>query len=622
MGCLIGAAADKGPDLVLDDAAAGVGGVDVLAVADVDAHVAAVGVREDEVSHGKLVDGGLPVAGGADAVHHGRGAVAVLPAVDVADEAGAVEAAGAGGGVDVGASERCIGRGNAAALGDARAGPRAGAAARGAARGRSAGGVPGGAGLTASGTALLLVARRGAVLLLAGRRGALGGLRVLDCLNRGGDVCGLVGLGGAGRLLGKLGLDLGVQGVVVGLGLVHLGLVGVNLALHVLDGALLACLRVLELALLGLKALLGAQDLGDGLRLLARDAVEVVDAADQVLDARGAEDDVDDALGALLVRRPHAVTQLGLEVPKLGRGLVNLGLLVGDGDGGALQGVRCLLQLALHGRELCAERLELCCGSGEVVGGVCDGRRRGKGREGARSRQGKGEPRRDDTMPEVHETFLSAYVSAWGACPSALSYKATLPQTWQRGPRCSVSTQMQRRSRNLNEAVEVHGGVLLGKGLARLQEGELEDEPKAGDGGAAPLDKAGRRKGGATGGHEVVDDKDPVVGREGVDVHLELVCSVLQGVGLREGLARQLSGLAGGHEAGAELERHGGAQHEAAGLGADDLGDAGVPEVVGDVLYQGLEGLGVAEQRRDVLEDDAGLGVVRNAHDLALVVIA
>ena len=105
-------------------------------------------------------------------------------------------------------------------------------------------------------------------------------------------------------------------------------------------------------------------------------------------------------------------------------------------------------------------------------------------------------------------------------------------------------------------------------------------------------------------------------------MHLELVGSVLQGVGLREGLARQLSGLAGGHEAGTELERHGGAQHEAAGLSADDLGDAGVPEVVGDVLYQGLEGLGIAEQRRDVLEDDAGLGVVRNAHDLALVVIA
>ena len=77
-----------------------------------DCGIAICSYAQSNVFTGNTVTGSdeLSFAGGADAVHHGRGAVAVLPAVDVADEAGAVEAAGAGGAVDVGATQIILGR--------------------------------------------------------------------------------------------------------------------------------------------------------------------------------------------------------------------------------------------------------------------------------------------------------------------------------------------------------------------------------------------------------------------------------------------------------------------------------------------------------------------------------
>ena len=96
---------------------------------------------------------------------------------------------------------------------------------------------------------------------------------------------------------------------------------------------------------------------------------------------------------------------------------------------------------------------------------------------------------------------------------------------------------------------------------------------------------------------------------------LERIGAVFELIAHRDRLARKFSGLARGDEAGAELERDGDAHHEAAGLRADDLRDARVLERLGDGLDGAAHRLGIGEQRRDVLEYDARLGIIRNVDD-------
>ena len=70
-------------------------------------------------------------------------------------------------------------------------------------------------------------------------------------------------------------------------------------------------------------------------------------------------------------------------------------------------------------------------------------------------------------------------------------------------------------------------------------------------------------------------------------MNLQLVGSVLEGVALAVNLTRELAGLTGGNEAAAQAIGDGGAHHEAARLGADDLGDAATRKVVGDRIDDG-----------------------------------
>jgi hypothetical protein len=124
------------------------------------------------------------------------------------------------------------------------------------------------------------------------------------------------------------------------------------------------------------------------------------------------------------------------------------------------------------------------------------------------------------------------------------------------------------------------------------------------------------------GGDEVVDNQNTVIRRESVLVDLELIRAVLECVGLRIDLARKLAGLSCRDKASIEPVGDRGAHEEAAGLSADDLRDALVDEVIGDIVDGCSHALGIGEQRGDVLEDDAWFRIVRNADNQALVIDA
>ena len=74
-----------------------------------------------------------------------------------------------------------------------------------------------------------------------------------------------------------------------------------------------------------------------------------------------------------------------------------------------------------------------------------------------------------------------------------------------------------------------------------------------------------------------------------VAVHLERVDAVLEDVLGRDRVVRELAGLAGGHEARAELARERRAEDEAARLGRDDELDVARPRPVGEALDRRVE---------------------------------
>ena len=100
---------------------------------------------------------------------------------------------------------------------------------------------------------------------------------------------------------------------------------------------------------------------------------------------------------------------------------------------------------------------------------------------------------------------------------------------------------------------------------------------------------------------------------------LELVRAVLEGIALRVHLTWELARLAGGNEPGTKTIGNGSADEKAPRLGADDLVDAHAEKVVDHRVNAGGQAMLVGDERRDVLEDDARLGIVGNVDDEVLV---
>src|SRR6478672_627329 len=113
-------------------------------------------------------------------------------------------------------------------------------------------------------------------------------------------------------------------------------------------------------------------------------------------------------------------------------------------------------------------------------------------------------------------------------------------------------------------------------GVAPVQERQVHQHGESVHDAAAALDQLTGPVGGAAGGQHVVDEQHPVALVDAVLVHLEGRLAVLQRVGHRVRLARELAGLADRDEPGTEGQGHRRGQDEASGLHADDLVDDGV----------------------------------------------
>lgn len=129
-----------------------------------------------------------------------------------------------------------------------------------------------------------------------------------------------------------------------------------------------------------------------------------------------------------------------------------------------------------------------------------------------------------------------------------------------------------------------------------------------------------RPRHGAAGRQQVVDQHDALALLHGVLLDLDRVGAVFQRVSVAHCRAGQLALLAQHDEAGAECQGERGGEQEAARFDAGQQVGLVRPQPVGQAFDRRVPGLGVRQQGRDVVEQDAGLGEIRDRADVLLEV--
>src|SRR5262245_42002740 len=175
-------------------------------------------------------------------------------------------------------------------------------------------------------------------------------------------------------------------------------------------------------------------------------------------------------------------------------------------------------------------------------------------------------------------------------------------------------------TRDLLVALEGHQRVTLNpvscEPRRTAEIGKINHESGSNDIGvnlAQQLDRGLRRP---AGGDQVVDQKDWSARTERIFMNLDDVDTVFELVVLANCLPGQLALLADRHEAAAEPISDRATENEAACLDAGDGLHPAIAEGAGELLDAGAKAVGMAEQRGDIAEHDAGLRIVRyRAHE-------
>src|SRR5579871_1909750 len=153
---------------------------------------------------------------------------------------------------------------------------------------------------------------------------------------------------------------------------------------------------------------------------------------------------------------------------------------------------------------------------------------------------------------------------------------------------------------------------------ATAEKRQLDHEVDADDRPAELFDEPGDRLFRSPRREHVVVDHDTRSAADRVGCDLEGVLAVFERVRCGDGLGRQLSRTASGHEAAARGDGDTAAEPEPSRLGAEDEIRVALTRPRGQLFDRLCERLSVDKERRDVLEADPSLREVRNLADLAL----
>ncbi len=150
---------------------------------------------------------------------------------------------------------------------------------------------------------------------------------------------------------------------------------------------------------------------------------------------------------------------------------------------------------------------------------------------------------------------------------------------------------------------------------ARIQEIQLDHKARARDHAAQTFDQRDHRLRRAAGAEEIVDDKHSFARLHRVLVDMEGGCAVFERVILVYGFPGEFAGFPDGDDAPAHSVADGGGEHEAARFGGADFRRAAVRERVAEPVDCVFEGFRIVEEGRDVFEDNAFFGKIRNGAD-------
>src|SRR3989440_3675402 len=151
--------------------------------------------------------------------------------------------------------------------------------------------------------------------------------------------------------------------------------------------------------------------------------------------------------------------------------------------------------------------------------------------------------------------------------------------------------------------------------LAPFEEGELDHEEERAHLALLLLHQLRRAPGGPTGGEKVVDDRHFLAPMHRIDVRLEGPLPVFERVLDAVGLVGQLPQLADGRQSYLESIGQRPSEEEAAGLDGEDALESTATKPRLHRVEHRLQCRRIAEHRRDVLEDNAGLGEIGDFAD-------
>jgi len=106
-----------------------------------------------------------------------------------------------------------------------------------------------------------------------------------------------------------------------------------------------------------------------------------------------------------------------------------------------------------------------------------------------------------------------------------------------------------------------------------------------------------------------------LAGLYGVGVDFERIAAVFELVGDGHGFRGEFFGFANGDETGVEAIGEGGREDEAAGFDSGDDVDFVAVVVFAEAIYESMKSARILEQSGEVVEKNAGLGVIGNFAD-------
>lgn len=162
--------------------------------------------------------------------------------------------------------------------------------------------------------------------------------------------------------------------------------------------------------------------------------------------------------------------------------------------------------------------------------------------------------------------------------------------------------------------------IVPGELVSSLETFQLNEKVERHDFAAELADQTDRRLGRSTRGQQVINNQYALSRADGIPMDRQGVRSILEAVLHLEAIGRQLPRLSDRDKTRPEPTGQHAAEDKPPGLDSHHLIDPVRLITRGQLVRQLAEGLGIFQQGRNIVEENAGLGKIRHFADEGLIV--